>query len=81
MVTEFIANQKSRQELEPILGPVIDKGFAEPLHLANNNWQFLFLELFDYVLHSKTAVPSSCKEISDLPVGCCLKEIFIMLEE
>ena len=46
-ITEFIANQKSRQELEPILGPVIDKGFAEPLHLVNNNWQFLFLELFE----------------------------------
>ena len=41
-VTEFIAEKKSRQEFEPILGPVIDKGFAEPLHLANNNWQFLF---------------------------------------
>ena len=48
-VTEFIANQKSRLELEQILGQVIDKGFAEPLHLANNNCQFLFLEFFEYV--------------------------------
>ena len=79
-VTEFIAEKKSRQEFEPILGPVIDKGFAEPLHLANNNWQFLFLELFEYVLHSKTAVPYSCKEISDLPVDCCLRKFLSCLK-
>ena len=79
-VTEFIANQKLRQEFEPILGPLIDKGFAESLHLANNNWQFLFLELFEYILHSKTAVPSSCKEISDLQVGCCLRKFLSCLK-
>jgi hypothetical protein len=50
------------------------------LHLANNNWQFLFLELFENVLHSKTAVPSSCKEISDLPVGCCLRKFLLCLK-
>ena len=59
---------------------MINKGFAEPLNLANNNWQFLFLELFDYVLHSKTAVPYFCKEISDLPVDCCLRKFLSCLK-
>jgi hypothetical protein len=58
-VTELISSQKSRQEFEPILGPFVDKALAEPLHLANNNWQFLFTELFTFVLHSKTKIPSS----------------------
>ena len=42
-----------------ILGPFVDKAVVEPLHLANNNWQFLFTELLTYVIYSKTVIPSS----------------------
>ena len=79
-VTEFIANQNSRQEFEPLLGPVIDKAVVEPLHLANNNWQFLFSELFSFVLHSKTVIPSGVKSITDLAKNCCLRRFLTCLK-
>ena len=79
-VTEFIASQNSRQEFEPLLGPVIDKAVVEPLHLANNNWQFLFSELFTFVLHSKTVIPSGVKSITDLAKSCCLRRFLTCLK-
>ena len=79
-VTEFIASQKSRQEFEPILGPFIDKADVEALHLANNNWQFLFSELLIYVIHTKTVIPSSAKKIADLPKRCYLRKFFSCLK-
>ena len=33
-VLDFIKDQKSRQEFEPIIGKIIDFGYAEPLHIA-----------------------------------------------
>lgn len=80
-VTEFIASQKSRQEFEPILGPFVNKALAEPLHLANNNWQFLFTELFTFVLHSKTKIPSSAVYITDLPDNCALRKFLLCLKK
>ena len=80
-VTEFIASQNSRQEFEPLLGPVIDKAVVEPLHLANNNWQFLFSELFTFVLHSKTVIPCGVKSITDLAKKLLLKTVFDMLKK
>ena len=35
-ITEFIAQNKSRQEFSPLLGKLIDKAHVEPLHLKNN---------------------------------------------
>ena len=80
-VTQFIASQKSRQEFEPILGPFVDKAVVEPLHLANNNWQFLFTELLTYVIYSKTVIPSSAKKITDLPKSCCLRKFLLCLKK
>ena len=37
----FIKEQGSRQEYEPVLGKLIDCGFAEPLHNSNNAWGYL----------------------------------------
>lgn len=79
-VTEFIAKNKSRPEFEPVLGPVIDKAVVEPLHLANNTWQFLFSELFSYVLYSKTVIPGNVKNISDLEKNCCLRRFLRCLK-
>ncbi|CAH3110588.1 unnamed protein product [Porites lobata] len=39
-VLDFIKDQKSRQEFEPVIGKIIDFGYAEPLHNGNNGWQF-----------------------------------------
>ena len=47
-VLESIKALKSRQEFPPLLGPLIDKAYAEPLHNANNSWQFLHKK----ILHS-----------------------------
>ena len=76
-VTQFIASQKSRQEFEPILGPFVDKAVVEPLHLANNNWQFLFT----YVIYSKTVIPSSAKKITDLPKSSYLRKFLSRLKK
>jgi hypothetical protein len=61
--------------------PFIDKAVVEPLHLAKNNWQFLFTELLAYVISSKTVVPSSAKKITDLPKSCCLRKFLSCLKK
>lgn len=35
-VTGFIAEKKSRQEFEPLLGKIVDRAHVDPLHLKNN---------------------------------------------
>lgn len=35
-VLDFIRNQNFRQEFEPLIGPMINAGYAEPLHNSNN---------------------------------------------
>ena len=35
-VTSFIAQKHSRQELEPVVGKLIDRAHVDPLHLKNN---------------------------------------------
>ena len=51
------------------------------LHLANNNWQFLFTELLTYAIYSKTVIPSSAKKITDLPKSCYLREFLLCLKK
>lgn len=41
-VTEFIGQQKRRQEFLPLLNKYIDKAHVEPSHLKNNAWQYYF---------------------------------------
>lgn len=43
-VTQFIANQKARQEFKPFIGPLCEKAVLEPLHLKNNAVQKLHNE-------------------------------------
>lgn len=40
-VTSFIASNKSRQEFEPLIGKLIEKAHADPLHLKNNASQLI----------------------------------------
>ena len=37
-ICNYIACLKSRQEFEPVIGPVIQNGKCDPLHLGNNCW-------------------------------------------
>ena len=65
-VTDFIGKQlKSRQEFEPLIGPVIDKAVVEPLHLSNNNWQFLFMAMFDITL-GRSKIAGNIKKVLHL---------------
>ena len=52
LVTKFIAGKHSRQEFEPILGPVVDKAKCEPLHLGNKTYQY----------YLKNTIPSKSKK-------------------
>ena len=68
-VLDFIKDQKSRQEFEPIIGKIIDFGYAEPLHNGNNAWQFWHSFVLEIAL-SKSQVPQNCNELSKLPLDC-----------
>ena len=51
-VTEFIAQNKSRQEFVPPLGKDVDLLKAEPLHNTSNAWQSWFLTALTIVMHN-----------------------------
>jgi hypothetical protein len=68
-VLHFIRSQQSRQEYQPILGKLVDKIYAEPLHNANNAnnaWQQLNILLLQHA-NSKSGIPKSCTNPSQLP--------------
>ena len=48
---------KSRQEYPPILGPLIDNIYAEPLHNGNNAWQQLHAHILAHS-NGKSSIPS-----------------------
>ena len=63
----FMKAQGSRQEHEPVLGKLIDHGFAEPpLHNSNNAWAFLHYLMLAVAL-SKSNFTQSCNDIDQLP--------------
>ena len=66
-VLELIRKLESRQEFPPLLGPLINKSFAEPLHNANNAWQYLHKKILEFAI-SKTNLPEFCTDYSILPV-------------
>ena len=65
-VLDFIRDQKSRQEFEPLTGPMIDVGYAEPLHNGNNKWQFWHSFVLELAL-GKSRLPGGCNELDKLP--------------
>ena len=65
-VTQFIANKKSRQEFEPLIGELCDKELVEPLHLKNNGVQHLHSMLLDLAI-SSSKLPVKISSLSDLP--------------
>ena len=64
-VLDFIRDQKSRQEFEPVIGPMVNVGYAEPLHNGNNGWQFLHSWVLDLAL-MKSHLPGGCSELEKL---------------
>ena len=56
----------SRQEFEPVLGKLVDKAYAEPLHNSNNAWQYMHGKLLEEAV-VKSNIPLSCIDIFVLP--------------
>ena len=58
-VLNFIKGKNSRQEHKPLIGPFVDAGYAEPLHNANNAWQFIHNTILSTSL-DKSNIPFFC---------------------
>lgn len=77
---EFIKGQGSRQEFEPLIGPLVDKAYAEPLHNSNNAWQFLHLKLLEVAI-AKSEIPTSCVNPSVLPIHSPIRKYLDVLKD
>ena len=77
---EFIKEQGSRQEFEPLIGRLVDKAYAEPLHNSNNAWQFLHLKLLE-VAFAKSEIPASCVNPSVLPIHSPIRKYLDVLKD
>ena len=65
-ITEFIAQNKSRQEFSSLLGKLINKAHVESLHLKNNAWGYFFKMLVKEAM-TKSKIPTACKTFAELP--------------
>ena len=65
---QFIANLKSRQEYEPILGPLVQNAKCDSLHVGNNCWRHWFKKVFTQVL-------------ANAKVGTNVKSVFQLTED
>ena len=65
-VCQFIGNLKSRQEYEPILGPLVQNAKAESLHLGNNCWGHWFKKVLTTIL-ANAKVGTNVKSVFQLP--------------
>lgn len=77
-VCQFIAKQKSRQEYEPILGPLVQNAKCESLHVGNNCWGHWNKRLFTKVLE-KAKVGTNVKSVFQLPENNALHKYLKML--
>ena len=78
-VLESIKSLKSRQEFPPLLGPLIDKAYAEPLHNANNACQFLHKKILEFAI-AKSNLPSCCVDVSALSVDSPFRKYLLALK-
>ena len=76
----FIKLQESRQEFEPVLGNLINCGFAEPLHNSNNGWGHMHQKMLELAL-SKSKIAQKCKEIDQLPANSPFIAYITVLKE
>ena len=78
-VTQFIANKKSRQEFEPLIGNLCDKEVVEPLHLKDNGVQHLHSKLLDLAI-SFSNIPDKISSLLDLPPPSAISRYLKALE-
>ena len=74
VVTDFISKNHSRQEYEPLLGPLIDKTKVDPLHVKNNAFQQGFHDILMDAI-SFSALSTNVKKIQDVPDSCCFTKL------
>ena len=58
-ILSFLRDNHSRQENVPMLGQLVNKVYAEPLHNANNAWQQLSQLILQHAC-AKSAIPKAC---------------------
>ena len=71
-VLDKMRKLKCRQEFEPLLGKLIDKAYAEPLHNSNNAWQQFNLGLLEEAIGRSAGLQKSMK-YKDIPADCVFK--------
>ena len=65
-VCSYIGSLKSRQEFEPVLGPIIQNAKCDSLRVGNNCWGHSHKLLYTHVLF-KAKIPTSTKSVFQLP--------------
>lgn len=72
-VTAFIAQQKSRQEFEPVVGELIDRVHVDPLHLKNNACSLAHRN----ILHLYSTQHIKLTEFGNILYSCSIFIIFL----
>ncbi|KAK2567896.1 hypothetical protein P5673_007786 [Acropora cervicornis] len=75
-----IRSLNSQQETTPLLGPLVDKIFAEPLHNSNNACQQLHELMLFHANDKRKRAPNCTNPIRDAP-GCALASHLSTLKE
>ena len=77
-ITTFIAKKGSRSEFPPLLGKVIDRVKAEPLHLKNNAWQQWHALILKYAVALSDV--GGCESVYDTPASSCFRQYYEALK-
>ena len=72
-ILEEIKRLHTRNELEPILGKLIDKAYVDALHNINNAWQQWNSLFWEYVVQLTPRITSEYKTVEDLSDGTPFK--------
>ena len=77
---DFMRETKCRQEYPPLLGPLVDSAYAEPLHNTNNSWQYIHSHIFDLALQ-KSGIDPACTEFKSLSSASPFKQYCMALRD
>lgn len=77
---DYIRSLKSQQETTPLLGPLVDKIFAEPLHNSNNACQQLHELMLVHANDKSKLAPNCTNPVRDVP-GSALASHLTTLKE
>lgn len=76
---DYIKCLNSHQEITSLLGPLVDKIFAEPLHNSNNACQQLHELMLVHANDNSKLAPNCTNPVRDVP-GCALASHLTNLE-